>query len=105
MLSSGSDASSSAAGMVPSDASAEQHRQSRRIDAAAIAPQDEHVQRQRGNQQRSGNEAEIEVDEKGNRDQPETEPDGALKNRRRGHDGRDAGEQHPTHAASLCDAI
>ena len=89
----------------PDDASTQEHRQSRGIDAAAIAPEDEHVEGQRGNQQRSGHEAEIEVDEKGNRDQPETESDGALKDRGRGHDGCDAGEQHPTHAASLCDAI
>ena len=46
----------------------------------SIAPQHEHVKRQRGNEQRPGHEAQIEVDQNGNRDQSEAETDSALKN-------------------------
>ena len=88
MLSSGRDASRTAAGIGTEHAPAQQHGESRPVDTAAVALQHEHVQRQRRHEQRPRHESQIEIDQKWNRNRAEAEADRSLQDRRDGHDGR-----------------
>ena len=89
MLSSGSEASSIAAGIVPSTRPLRSIVEARLVDAAAIAPQHEHVQRQCGDEQMGPERiAGRGRSETGMAMQPEAEADRALQDRRDRHDAR-----------------
>ena len=87
--------------MVPSKPAAQQHRQPRWIDAASIAPQDQHVQGECRDEQRTRDETHVEIDQEGNGDHSEAEPDCTLKDRRCRHDGCNGRDQTPAQADTI----
>ena len=72
---------------------------------APIATQHEHVKCERGHEQRAGHEAQVEINEERDRDQPEPKSNGALEDCRRRHDHGHAGEQKPAQANTMSAGI